>query len=279
MKTKWTDNRGFANFGVWERLVWSIVIIWMISFTLVSFPDFPDEFPGVAHVFQWFDKNLPLLFLVEYILRILCSSRRIRYIFSPMGMVDIVVCLPALLPMIGVDEKSVLYSLRIVELFSILKLFRFNKIFEPVIHIFKTVKKEFFLFFGIFIFLNYFFAMGIYMAERNAQPEKFASIMDGLWFAVVSLTTTGYGDLVPITDLGKFFTGCIMILGVALIAVPTALLTSATTRLWQTRKLENIEKALRKDTPATAPESAPVKIGLPAASGTVKETAGTKENS
>ncbi len=246
MKHKWTDNRGMAFFGVWEKVVWLIVLIWVVSFTLVSIPSLVSEFPKTAWVIRLFDNTLPLLFLVEYAARIICSSRRIRYLLSGMGVVDLVVCLPALLPLLGVDEVSVLYSLRIVELFCVFKILRFNKALAPIGHAFNMVRNELIVFFTVFAFLNYFFAMGIYMAEREAQPEKFASILDGLWFAVVSLTTTGYGDLVPVTYLGKLFSGCLLALGVALVAVPTALLTSATTRLWQSRRLENIEKALHK---------------------------------
>ena len=253
IKHKWTDSRGIACFGAWEKVVWSIAILWCISFTMLAFPDFSEEAPGLASLIVGFDRYLPIFFLIEYILRIAVSRARLRYIFSFMGLVDLVVCLPALLPLVGVDEASVLYSLRIVELFCIFKIVRFNKMFAPFVQIFKSISKELYIFFGLFFFLHYFFAMGIYMAEKKAQPEVFASVLDGFWFAAVSLTTTGYGDGVPVTVLGKVFSGCMLVLGVAVVAVPTALITSATTRLWQSRKLDMIEKAAKKASLALGP--------------------------
>lgn len=246
LKHKWTDSKGIACFGAWEKVVWGIAILWCLSFTILAFPDFSEDAPGLAALIVGFDKYLPVFFLIEYILRIAVSQSRLRYIFSFMGLIDLVVCLPALLPLLGVDEANVLYSLRIVELFCIFKIVRFNRIFAPFAQIFKSISKELYIFFGLFFFLHYFFAMGIYMAERKAQPEVFSSLLDGFWFAAVSLTTTGYGDVVPVTVLGKVFSGCMLVLGVAVVAVPTALITSATTRLWQSRKLDMIEKAAKQ---------------------------------
>ncbi len=256
LKHKWTDSRGIACFGVWEKVVWGVGILWSLSFTILAFPDFSEEAPGLASLIVGFDKYLPVFFLIEYILRIAVSRARLRYIFSFMGLVDLVVCLPALLPLLGVDEASVLYSLRIVELFCIFKIIRFNRIFAPFAQIFKSIRKELYIFFGLFFFLHYFFAMGIYMAERKAQPEVFSSLLDGFWFAAVSLTTTGYGDVVPVTVLGKVFSGFMLVLGVAVVAVPTALITSSTTRLWQSRKLDMIEKAAKQASVAASAQLA-----------------------
>lgn len=79
----------------------------------------------------------------------------------------------------------------------------------------------------------YVTSLGIYIAEHDAQPEKFRSFFDALWFAVETLSTVGYGDLVPITPMGRIFTGVIMFIAVSIIAISTGLITSAFSRVWQ----------------------------------------------
>ena len=79
----------------------------------------------------------------------------------------------------------------------------------------------------------YVTSLGIYIAEHDAQPEKFRSFFDALWFAVETLCTVGYGDLVPITPMGRIFTGVIMFIAVSIIAISTGLITSAFSRVWQ----------------------------------------------
>ena len=88
--------------------------------------------------------------------------------------------------------------------------------------------------------LLYVAAVGIYFFERDAQPDAFASIFHSLWWAIVTLTTVGYGDVYPITLGGRIFTFFILMLGLGMVAVPTGLLASA---LSQARELESKEEA------------------------------------
>lgn len=97
----------------------------------------------------------------------------------------------------------------------------------------------------------YVTSLGIYIAEHDAQPEKFRSFFDALWFAVETLSTVGYGDLVPITPMGRIFTGVIMFIAVSIIAISTGLITSAFSRVWQQ---ENVF-AHRRKRPADKAES------------------------
>ena len=86
--------------------------------------------------------------------------------------------------------------------------------------------------FLVFIFI-YFSAVGIYHFEHEAQPEQFGSIPASLWWAIVSLTTVGYGDAYPITAAGKFFAGIVLIIGIGIVALPTGLIASALTGIKQ----------------------------------------------
>ena len=92
-----------------------------------------------------------------------------------------------------------------------------------------SAKEDLVLFFCMSLLLLYFAAVGIYYFDNEAQPEAFASIFHSLWWAVASLTTVGYGDIYPITVGGKIFTYVILMIGLGVIAVPTAILASALT--------------------------------------------------
>lgn len=233
MISKWRDSRGYAYFGPWETVIRIAILIWLISFTLLAIPEFRTISPITANILSWYDFFLRLFFVFEYFLRIALAKKRLKYIFSPMGIVDFLVALPVMLALEGFGSQDILHPLRMVQLLCLLKLARFNKAVDPLIKAFKLIKNEFLLFFAVFVLLLYVLGLGIYIAERSAQPEKFASVLDGLWFSVETLSTVGYGDYVPVTPMGKLFTGCIMFLGIALIAIPTGLITSAITRIWQ----------------------------------------------
>lgn len=233
MLSKWRDGRGYACFGLWETVMRIAIFLWLISFTLLAIPEFRIISPLSANVLSWYDFSLRLFFVLEYFLRIAIARKRIKYIFSPMGIIDFLVALPVILALYGIGDQDILHPLRMAQLLCLLKLARFNTAIDPLIKAFKLIKNEFLLFGAVFILLLYLLGLGIYIAERAAQPDKFASILDGLWFSVETLSTVGYGDYVPVTPMGKLFTGCIMFLGIALIAIPTGLITSAITRIWQ----------------------------------------------
>ena len=233
MISKWRDSRGYAYFGTWETIIRIAIFVWLLSFTLLAIPEFKSISPITASILSWYDFLLRLFFVIELLLRIAIAKKRIKYILSPMGIIDVLVALPVILALEGIDSQDILHPLRMLQLLCLLKLARFNTAVTPLIKAFKLIKNEFFLFGAIFILLLYVLGLGIYIAERSAQPDKFASILDGLWFSVETLSTVGYGDYIPITPMGKLFTGCIMFLGIALIAIPTGLITSAITRIWQ----------------------------------------------
>ncbi len=94
----------------------------------------------------------------------------------------------------------------------------------------RSSKEEIFLFIFITLILIYFSAVGIYYFENQAQPEHFSSIFDSLWWAIITLTTVGYGDVYPITVGGKVFTFMILMIGLGIVAIPTGIISSALTK-------------------------------------------------
>lgn len=120
---------------------------------------------------------------------------------------------------------------RLLRLFRILKIARYNAAITHFATAFKSIKEEMVVFFTVTIFLLYVSGVGIYYFENAAQPEVVKSVFDGLWWAIITLTTVGYGDVYPITAGGKVFTFIILLIGLGIVAVPTGLLASALSKV------------------------------------------------
>ena len=120
-------------------------------------------------------------------------------------------------------------------MFRILKLVRYNAALTRIDLAFNLAKAELALFLSASTVVIFLAGVGIYHFENPAQPESFASIPDSLWWAVVTLTTVGYGDMYPITAGGRFFTTIILFVGLGLVAVPAGIISSA---LSEARKLQ-----------------------------------------
>lgn len=139
--------------------------------------------------------------------------------------IDLVAALPFYLSL-GVDLRS-MRAFRLLRLFRLFKLARYNKAMKHFHQAFVIAKEELILFGAVALILLYLSSVGIYYFENEAQPEKFSSVFQSLWWSIATLTTVGYGDVYPITVGGKIFTFFILIVGLGLVAVPTGLIASA----------------------------------------------------
>jgi len=111
------------------------------------------------------------------------------------------------------------------------KMLRYSRAIQRLKQAFLTIKEELVLFLIVTGFLLYISSVGIYYFENNAQPEQFKSVFHCLWWAIVTLTTVGYGDAYPITMGGKIFTSIVALIGIGVVAVPTGLIASALTKV------------------------------------------------
>ena len=136
----------------------------------------PDIHPLVGRIAAKVNYWISYFFMFEYILRVLCAKPRKAYIFSGMGILDFIVCVPFLGMFFGTDWQ-ILYSLRIVRILAIFKLARFNETAASFKKAFYLIRDEFFLFFSVILFMLYVTSLGIYIAEHDAQPEKFGSFL------------------------------------------------------------------------------------------------------
>lgn len=217
-----TDSSGHADFGKWELAFQVLIFICLVVFAIETLPDLTPAQQWWIDAFEVFSVGI---FTLEYFIRLVASRPRRGYAWSFFGVIDLISILPFYIGL-GVDLRN-LRAVRMLRLFRILKLARYSKAMRRFHRAFIITKEEIVLFLTSTFILLYIAGMGIYHFENEAQPDRYRSMFDGLWWAVATLTTVGYGDVYPITVGGKIFTFVILILGLGIIAVPTGMVASA----------------------------------------------------
>ncbi len=207
---------------VFDLFIQGLIVVSLVSFSIETLPDLE---PATYRNLFWIEAACIFVFTIEYTLRVVVATRKLGFVFSFFGLIDLLAILPFYLA-IGIDLRA-LRSLRLLRLFRAFKLFRYSKAIRRFHRAFILVKEELILFFFTTSLLLYLAGAGIYMFENPVQPEAFSSVFDGLWWAVVTLTTVGYGDVIPLTVGGKLFTFVVLMIGLGVVAVPTGLVASA----------------------------------------------------
>ena len=175
------------------------------------------------------DVTLSLVFVAEYLFRVATAENKRGYITSFYGIIDLVAILPILVH--AAASVRVLRLLRVLRVLRLLKLKRYNDALDRYLQALKLIAAEAVLFTGVAFIFIISFAFVIYEVEHEAQPEKYRNIFDSIWWAVISLTTVGFGDLYPVTTAGRLLTLAMVLTGMGIVAVPTALLASAMSRV------------------------------------------------
>ena len=219
---EFNNNRASKIFAIFIQC---LILLSIITFSIETIPNLTPETKSILYIIEVF---CVVVFTVEYILRIYVADSKPKFIFSFFGIIDFLAILPFYLAF-GVDLRS-LRALRFLRLFRILKLVRYNRAMNHFTTAIKSAKEEILLFLFITLILIYFSSVGIYYFENEAQPDHFSSIFDSLWWAIVTLTTVGYGDVYPITVGGKVFTFFILLIGLGIVAIPTGIISSALTK-------------------------------------------------
>lgn len=200
----------------------ALIILSLLTFSLETIPNLK-EWQYLS--LQYFEIFCIVIFTVEYILRIVFEKKSVKYIFSFYGIIDLISILPFYISL-GFDLRSI-RIFRVFRLFRILKLTRYNKALQHFQSAIRHAKEEIMLFLLLTAILLFLSALGIYYFENEAQPEKFSSIFHSLWWATCTITTVGYGDVIPITLGGKIFTFIILIIGLGTVTVPAGIVASA----------------------------------------------------
>lgn len=186
-------------------------------------------------IFEVFDEVSVYIFTIEYISRIwACTidSRysnpikgRIKFALTPLLIVDLIAILPFYLPMIFPDMRFV-RSVRLFRLFRAFKFVRYSETLQTFGNVVRLKKVELITSLMMVFFLLIFSSSIMYYVEHEAQPNAFSSILSTMWWGIATLTTVGYGDMYPITPIGKLFGAFIAILGIGMVALPAGILAS-----------------------------------------------------
>ena len=207
---------------VFDYFIQVLIFLSLIAFTVETLPN---NSVNTVNILNNFELICVIIFSVEYILRIFVSKNPFKYIFSFYGIIDFLAIFPFYLR--GTFDLRALRAFRIFRIFRALKLIRYNKALNRFHIAAKIVKEEIILFLIITFIFIFLASAGIYFFENEAQPKVFASVIHSGWWAVVTLTTVGYGDVYPITTGGKIFTFFILLIGVGIITIPAGLVASA----------------------------------------------------
>ena len=201
-----------------------MILLSVIVVMLESVESYRKEWSWLFEILEWV---FTILFSLEYILRIFSVKNPLKYIFSFYGIIDLLSLIPSYIGIaIGANNISSIKSIRtirLIRIFRILKLIRYVKEAAALKKAFIASKQRIIVF--LFVVFSIVVLMGtiIYMLED--PKDGFTSIPRSIYWAVVTLTTVGYGDIAPITGLGQFLSAALMILGYAVIAVPTGIVS------------------------------------------------------
>lgn len=232
---------------------WSIMILIALSIISIILESFANIYEKYHPVFQVFEIITVVVFTIEYLLRIWTADLlfpeakhpHLKYVFSFMAIIDLLAILPFYVPFISADLRF-LRMMRLFRLFRLLRVFKLGRYFEAlqiIVKVIKTSGPQLVMSVVICFFVMLFSAIIMYTVENPVQPEQFPNVISSLWWAICTLTTVGYGDVYPITHVGRFFASLISLVGIGIIAIPTGIIAAGFNQVITREK----EKSANKD--------------------------------
>lgn len=230
---------------LFDMLLIVLIIVNVGAMMLETVPGIPAILQHELHVIEVVSV---LIFTIEYVLRVYsCASgpnrpasqtttpwqKRWAYIKSPMALVDLMAILPFYLSIFVAFDLRIL---RVFRVLRILKIGRYSRSMQTLITVLRNESHSLIAAMSVLLLFTVIAATCIYYIEHTAQPDVFSSIPASLWWALVTLTTVGYGDAVPVTALGKVFGGLITIMGICFYALPAGILSSSYTTQMQLKR-------------------------------------------
>lgn len=214
--------------GKWFDIILIFTILLSIILVMLeSVESFDEKYHSLLNSSEWV---ITILFSIEYIARIVTIKKPSSYIFSFYGIIDFLATIPKYLSIffVGTHALIALRALRLLRVFRILKLARYLGASKNLISALKASKIKISVFLFSVMVLTIILGTIMYLVE--GPKNGFTSIPHSMYWAVVTLTTVGYGDLAPNTPLGQFIASIVMVLGYGIIAVPTGIVTSEITK-------------------------------------------------
>jgi voltage-gated potassium channel len=192
---------------------------------------------GHDRYFRAFETFSVVAFSIEYVLRVWAAVEeprfarpligRLKFMATPMAIIDLLAVAPFYIPAILPVDLRVLRTLRLLRIVRLLKLGRYSKAMQTIGHVLHAKRQELLMTAFVVLILLLIGSAGVYHAEHAVQPEAFSSIPATLWWGITTLSTVGYGDVVPVTPLGKLIGAMVALLGIGMFALPAGILGSA----------------------------------------------------
>ncbi|MFC2096682.1 ion transporter [Bacteroidota bacterium] len=224
--------------------MFDIILLWaiLLSITIVIFESLKSLRSEYTSFFVYSEWLFTVLFTIEYFTRIWISPKPFKYIFSALGIIDFLSIIPTYISLIltGTHFLIVIRAIRLLRVFRILKLNYLMGQGELIILALKASFRKI----GVFLFaiLNVVVIIGAIMYVVEGEASGFDSIPRSIYWAIVTITTVGYGDISPQTALGQFISSIIMIIGYAIIAIPTGIVSSEITKQRFSEKTPKCDK-------------------------------------
>jgi voltage-gated potassium channel len=195
----------------------------IIVVILDSVPSYHSKYGEAFLIMEW---CFTIIFTIEYLLRLVSVKRPLRYAFGFLGLIDLLAIIPMYLSIffIGAQSLLVLRALRLLRIFRIFKLTHFLTEMSFLGSALRAAAKKIAIF--MMVVLALVIILGSIMHLVEGQENGFTSIPDSIYWAIVTITTVGYGDIAPVTPAGKFIASVIMLIGYGIIAVPTGIITT-----------------------------------------------------
>lgn len=204
-----------------------------VAIVLASVRPFGQQYGAFFVGFEYFSVAV---FTIEYLMRLWCCTEdpryrdplrgRLRYMLTPMAVIDLLAVLPFYLALGGADLR-VLRILRVFRLLRLVKIARYSRALQVFGRVLVNTAGQIVFSLVLLAVLLLLASSLVYMAEQDAQPEAFSSIPAAMWWAIAALTTVGYGDIYPVTPLGKFLGSVIAVFGIGMFALPAGILGAA----------------------------------------------------
>ena len=236
---------------IFDIILLITIIVSVIGVMLDSDKQINQKYGNTLLIAEWI---FTIFFTIEYLIRIYCSRSKKKYVFSTMGIVDLLSIIPTYLtifyaPIGSLIDIRVMRLIRIFRIFQLSKYLRSGHTMQLALRSSRPKIIVFILYISLIVIV-----LGTLMYIVEGQQNGFENIPKSIYWAVVTLTTVGYGDVVPITTLGKTVAVFIMMLGYAIIAVPTGIVSSELTKN-RTAQLKNQDEILEKEEESISKET------------------------
>ena len=204
-----------------------LILISILAVMLESVSSIDSKYGNILNIIEWV---ITFFFTVEYILRIWVVRKPFKYIFSFYGIIDLMAILPSFLEIFftGAHGMIIIRALRLLRVFRLFKITRYTSESNQLMRALKASRTKISIF--LFTVVTIVIVIGTLMYLVEGEENGFTSIPKSIYWAITTLTTVGYGDIAPGTNLGQFLASIVMIIGYAIIAVPTGIVTAEISR-------------------------------------------------